>query len=142
MFGFCMPIRRTFCILKPDVAQDAQKVSEIQERLKAHGFLVVAQKKRSLTLAEAELFYAEHSHRPFFKDLCAFMTSGPVVLQVLKAENGVAKYRKLMGATDPRKADAQTLRKDFGASIDHNAVHGSDSLRSAAREIAFFEALR
>ncbi len=133
--------KRTLCILKPDIASDATKVQKVQEILKKAGFTVVRSKVRTLSKAQAEAFYAEHRARPFFGDLCGFISSGPALFQIIKADNGIKKYRELMGATDPKKAAPETLRALFGASIDHNAVHGSDSPKSASREIKFFEKL-
>jgi len=132
-----MAIERTFSIIKPDaVAKNV--VGEIVTRFEKAGLRVVASKMVQLSEREAAGFYAEHSARPFFPALVSFMTSGPVVLQVLEGEGAIAKNRELMGATDPKKADAGTIRADFAVSIDENAVHGSDSETSAAREIAYF----
>ncbi|HEX5360278.1 MAG TPA: nucleoside-diphosphate kinase [Fluviicoccus sp.] len=132
-----MAIERTLSIIKPDaVAKNV--IGEIYSRFEKAGLKIVAAKMKHLSKAEAEGFYAEHSARGFFGDLVAFMTSGPVIIQVLEGENAVATHRDLMGATDPKKADAGTIRADFASSIDENAVHGSDSTTSAAREIAYF----
>jgi nucleoside-diphosphate kinase len=132
-----MAIERTLSIIKPDaVAKNV--IGEIYSRFEKAGLKIVAAKMKQLSKAEAEGFYAEHSARGFFGDLVAFMTSGPVIIQVLEGENAVATHRDLMGATDPKKADAGTIRADFASSIDENAVHGSDSTTSAAREIAYF----
>jgi nucleoside-diphosphate kinase len=132
-----MAIERTLSIIKPDaVAKNV--IGEIYSRFEKAGLKIVAAKMKQLSKAEAEGFYAEHSARGFFGDLVAFMTSGPVIIQVLEGENAVATHRDLMGATDPKKAEAGTIRADFASSIDENAVHGSDSTTSAAREIAYF----
>ena len=132
-----MAIERTLSIIKPDaVAKNV--IGKIVSRFEAAGLKVVAAKLVQLSRAEAEQFYAVHSARPFFKDLVEFMISGPVFVQVLEGENAIAKNRDLMGATDPKKADAGTIRADFADSIDANAVHGSDAPETAANEIAFF----
>jgi len=132
-----MAVQRTFSIIKPDaVAKNV--IGKITTRFEDAGLRVVASKLKQLSKAEAEGFYAEHKERGFFGDLVAFMTSGPVVVQVLEGENAIARNRELMGATDPKKADAGTIRADFAESIDANAVHGSDSEAAAAREIAYF----
>ena len=132
-----MAIERTLSIIKPDaVAKNV--VGQILSRFEAAGLNVVALKMLQLTQEQAEGFYAEHSERPFFKDLVAFMTSGPVTVQVLEGEGAILKNRDLMGATNPQEAAAGTIRADFASSIDANAVHGSDSETSAAREVAYF----
>lgn len=132
-----MAIERTFSIVKPDaVAKNV--IGEIYSRFEKAGLQVIASKMVQLDDEKAGGFYAEHSERPFFKDLVGFMTSGPVMVQVLEGEGAVLKNRDLMGATNPKEADAGTIRADFAESIDANAVHGSDSLESAAREIAYF----
>lgn len=132
-----MPIERTLSIIKPDaVAKNV--VGEIYSRFEKAGLSVVAAKMVRLTDDTAGGFYAEHRERGFFPDLIAFMTSGPVMVQVLEGENAVAKNRELMGATNPAEAAPGTIRADFAKSIDANAVHGSDSANSAAREIAYF----
>jgi nucleoside-diphosphate kinase len=132
-----MAVERTLSIIKPDaVAKNA--VGQILSRFEAAGLQVVALKMQQLSQAQAEGFYAEHSERPFFKDLVAFMTSGPVSVQVLEGEGAILKNRDLMGATNPKEADAGTIRADFATSIDANAVHGSDSETSAAREVSYF----
>ena len=113
-------------------------MGQILSRFEAAGLQVVALKMQQLSQAQAEGFYAEHSERPFFKDLVAFMTSGPVSVQVLEGEGAILKNRDLMGATNPQEAAAGTIRADFATSIDANAVHGSDSETSAAREVAYF----
>ena len=132
-----MSVQRTFSIIKPDaVAKNV--IGEITSRFEKAGLRVVASKMVQLSEREAAGFCAEHSERGFFKDLVAFMTSGPVIVQVLEGENAVLKNRELMGATNPKEAAAGTIRADFAVSIDENAVHGSDSEASAAREIAYF----
>lgn len=132
-----MAIERTLSIIKPDaVAKNV--IGEIYSRFEKAGLKVVAAKMKQLSKAEAEGFYAEHAARGFFPDLVAFMTSGPVMIQALEGEDAVLKHRDLMGATDPKKAEAGTIRADFAVSIDENAVHGSDSTTSAAREVAYF----
>ncbi|MBB1604407.1 MULTISPECIES: nucleoside-diphosphate kinase [unclassified Variovorax] len=132
-----MAIERTLSIIKPDaVAKNV--IGKIVSRFEAAGLKIAAGKLVHLSRAEAEQFYAVHSARPFFKDLVEFMISGPVFVQVLEGENAIAKNRDLMGATDPKKADAGTIRADFADSIDANAVHGSDAPETAAAEIAFF----
>ena len=132
-----MAVQRTFSIIKPDaVAKNV--IGEITTRFEKAGLRVVASKMVQLSEREAGGFYAEHKERPFYADLVSFMTSGPVIVQVLEGEDAIAKNRELMGATNPKEADAGTIRADFSESIDENAVHGSDSEASAAREIAFF----
>lgn len=132
-----MPIERTLSIIKPDaVAKNV--VGQILSRFETAGLKVIAAKMQQLSTAEAEGFYAVHRERPFFKDLVKFMTSGPVMIQVLEGEGAIAKNRELMGATDPKKADAGTIRADFADSIDANAVHGSDAPETAAAEIAYY----
>ncbi|MFZ2726621.1 MAG: nucleoside-diphosphate kinase [Methylococcaceae bacterium] len=132
-----MAIERTFSIIKPDaVAKNV--IGEIYSRFEQNGLRVVAAKMVHLTQAQAEGFYAEHSGRGFFRDLIAFMISGPVMMQVLEGENAVLKHREIMGATNPKEAAAGTIRADFAESIDENAVHGSDALSTAQREIAYF----
>lgn len=132
-----MATERTFSIIKPDaVAKNA--VGAIYSRFEQAGLKIVAARMLQLSQAQAEDFYAEHRERGFFKDLVAFMTSGPVTVQVLEGENAIAQHRLIMGATDPKKAAAGTIRADFADSIDANAVHGSDSVASAVREIAYF----
>jgi nucleoside-diphosphate kinase len=132
-----MAIERTFSIIKPDaVAKNV--IGEIYSRFEKNGLKIVAAKMLHLTQAQAEGFYAEHSERGFFKDLISFMISGPVMMQVLEGENAVLKHREIMGATNPKEAAAGTIRADFAASIDENAVHGSDAAETAKREITFF----
>lgn len=132
-----MAIERTFSIIKPDATR-RNLTGQINARLEAAGLRIVAQKRVRLTRQQAEGFYAVHKARPFFNDLCAFMTSGPVVVQVLEGESAVARNREVMGATDPAKAAAGTIRKDFAESIEANSVHGSDSPENAAIEIKYF----
>ncbi len=128
---------RTLSIIKPDaVAKNV--VGAICDRFEKSGLRIVAAKRIHLTKAQAEEFYDIHRSRPFFNDLVSFMISGPVHVQVLEGENAVAKNREIMGATDPKQAASGTIRADFADSIDANAVHGSDSLENAQREIAFF----
>ena len=132
-----MAIERTLSIIKPDaVAKNV--IGEIYSRFEKGGLKVVAARMMHLSRAEAEAFYGVHRERPFFKDLVAFMISGPVMVQVLEGENAIAKNRDLMGATDPKKAAAGTIRADFADSIDANAVHGSDAPETARQEAAFF----
>jgi nucleoside-diphosphate kinase len=132
-----MAIERTISIIKPDaVAKNA--IGDIYARFEKAGLKIVAARMTHLTQEQAEGFYAEHKERPFFGALVSFMTSGPVMIQVLEGEGAVLKNRDLMGATNPADADAGTIRADFAESIDENAVHGSDSTESAAREIAYF----
>ncbi len=132
-----MAIERTFSIIKPDaVAKNI--IGKIYSRFETNGLRIVASKMVRLNDETAGGFYAEHAERPFFPDLIQFMTSGPVMVQVLEGEGAVAKNRELMGATNPKEADEGTIRADFAESIDANAVHGSDSPESAAREIAYF----
>ncbi|MBP6562221.1 MAG: nucleoside-diphosphate kinase [Neisseriaceae bacterium] len=132
-----MAIERTISIIKPDaVAQNV--IGQIYTRFESNGLKVIAAKMKQLSQADAEGFYAVHKERPFFADLVKFMTSGPVMIQVLEGENAVLKNRELMGATNPKEAEAGTIRADFAKSIDANAVHGSDSLENAAIEMAYF----
>ena len=132
-----MAIERTFSIIKPDaVAKNV--IGEIYSRFEKNGLKIVAAKMLHLTQSQAEGFYAEHSERGFFKDLISFMISGPVMMQVLEGENAVLKHREIMGATNPKEAAAGTIRADFASSIDENAVHGSDAVETAQREIAYF----
>ena len=132
-----MAIEKTISIIKPDaVAKNV--IGEIYSRFEKNGLKVVAAKMKQLSKEDAEGFYAVHKERPFFNDLVSFMTSGPVMIQVLEGENAVLKNRELMGATNPKEAAAGTIRADFAESIDANAVHGSDSLEKAAIEIAYF----
>ncbi len=132
-----MAVERTLSIIKPDaVAKNV--IGRIYSRFEESGLKVIAAKMVSLSRAEAEGFYAVHRERPFFKDLVAFMASGPVMVQVLEGDSAIAKNRELMGATDPKKAAAGTIRADFADSIDANAVHGSDSAATAKVEIEYF----
>ena len=132
-----MAVQRTFSIIKPDaVAKNV--IGKIVSRFESNGLKVVASKMKHLSRQEAEGFYAVHRERPFFKDLVDFMISGPVVLQVLEGEDAIAKNRALMGATDPKKAEAGTIRAEFAEDIEANSVHGSDAADTAAQEIAFF----
>lgn len=132
-----MAIERTISIVKPD-AVGKNVIGKIYSRFEDNGLKIVAAKMKHLSRAEAEGFYAVHKERPFFNDLVNFMTSGPVMIQVLEGENAVAKNREIMGATNPKDAAAGTIRADFAESIDENAVHGSDSAENAAIEIAYF----
>ncbi len=132
-----MAIERTLSIIKPDATR-RNLTGAVNERFERAGLRIVAQKRLRLTQTVAEQFYAVHAQRPFYQSLVSFMISGPVVVQVLEGENAVAKNREVMGATDPSKADAGTIRKDFAESIEANSVHGSNSAENAAQEIAFF----
>ncbi len=132
-----MAVERTFSIVKPD-AVAANNIGEIYSRFEKNGLRIVAAKMMQLSKEKAEGFYAEHSERGFFNDLVSFMTSGPVMVQVLEGEGAILKNRDLMGATNPKDAAAGTIRADFATSIDENAAHGSDSAESAAREISYF----
>ena len=132
-----MAMERTFSIIKPDaVAKDV--IGEIVCRFEKAGLRIVASRMEHLTVDKAKGFYAEHDGKGFFQDLVNYMSSGPVVVQVLEGEGAIALNRQLMGATNPADADAGTIRADFAESIEANAVHGSDSLESAAREISYF----
>jgi len=132
-----MAVERTFSIIKPDaVAKNA--IGQILARFEAAGLKIIAARMMHLSRAQAEGFYAVHRERPFFKDLVDFMISGPVLVQVLQGDDAILKNRELMGATDPKKAAKGTIRADFAASIDANAVHGSDAPETARSEIAFF----
>ena len=132
-----MAVEQTLSILKPDATR-RNLTGAINAKLEAAGLRIVAQKRAHLTREQIEGFYAVHKARPFFNDLCSFMISGPVVLQVLEGENAVLKNRDIMGATNPANAAAGTIRKEFAESIEANSVHGSDSLENAAIEIAYF----
>jgi nucleoside-diphosphate kinase len=132
-----MPLQRTFCIIKPD-AIEKRRGGAILALLEERGFQVLALKRLHLTKPVAEGFYAVHKARPFFGELVTFMTRSPVIVAVLEREDAVAEYRKVMGATDPAKADAGTIRKLHGSNVGENAVHGSDSLENAGIEIAYF----
>ena len=132
-----MAVERALSIIKPDaVAKNV--IGDIVSRFEKADLKVVAMKMVHLSDEQAGGFYAEHKERPFFKDLVSFMTSGPVIVQVLEGEDAVTKNRDLMGATNPKDAEAGTIRADFAQTIDENAVHGSDSTESAAREVAYF----
>ncbi|HEV2302549.1 MAG TPA: nucleoside-diphosphate kinase [Stellaceae bacterium] len=132
-----MAIERTLSIIKPD-ATARNLTGAINDRFEKRGLRIVAQKRLRLSIETAERFYAVHATRPFYRDLVRFMSSGPVVAQVLEGEDAVARNREIMGATDPAKADQGTIRNDFALSIEANSVHGSDSPENAAQEIAFF----
>ena len=132
-----MAIERTFSIIKPDATR-RNLTGAINAVIENAGLKIVAQKRIRMTREEAETFYAVHKERPFFGELVAFMISGPVVVQVLEGENAVAKYREVMGATNPANAAEGTIRKDFAASIEANAIHGSDGPDTAAFEISYF----
>ena len=132
-----MAVERTLSIVKPDaVAKNI--IGQIYSRFESAGLNIVAARMRHLSLREAEGFYAVHRERPFFRDLVRFMTSGPIMVQVLEGEHAIARNRELMGATDPKKAKNGTIRADFAESIDANAVHGSDGPETARTEIAYF----
>ncbi len=132
-----MALERTFSIIKPDaVAKNI--IGKIYSRFETNGLKIVASKMLHLTREQAEGFYGVHKERPFFKDLCDFMTSGPVMVQVLEGEDAIAKNREIMGATNPKDAAEGTIRADFAETVDENAVHGSDAPETAAEEIAFF----
>jgi nucleoside-diphosphate kinase len=132
-----MAIERTFSILKPDATR-RNLTGAINAKFEAAGLRIVAQKRIHMTTAQAEAFYGVHSERGFFRDLVTFMTSGPVVVQVLEGENAMAANREIMGATNPANAAPGTIRKEFAESIEANSVHGSDSLENAAIEMAYF----
>lgn len=132
-----MALERTLSIIKPDAVKK-NVIGKILARFEAAGLRVIAARMMHLSRAEAEGFYAVHRERPFFRDLVDFMISGPVMVQVLEGDNAIARNRDLMGATDPRKAEKGTIRADFAASIDANAVHGSDAPDTARVEIAYF----
>jgi nucleoside-diphosphate kinase len=132
-----MALERTLSIVKPDGVRK-NLIGDVLRRFESAGLRIVAARMRQLTLTEAEGFYAVHRERPFFRDLCRYMTSGPVLVQVLEGEGAVARNREIMGATDPKKADRGTIRADLASSIEENVVHGSDSVDNAAREIAYF----
>ncbi|WP_186646795.1 nucleoside-diphosphate kinase [Fluviispira vulneris] len=132
-----MIMERTFSIIKPDGVK-RNIIGKILTKIEESGLRIVATKTMHMSRREAEQFYAVHSARPFFGELCEYMTSGPVVVSVLEGANAVSAYRELMGATDPSKANKGTIRADFGLSIGENTVHGSDSLENAAIEVAYF----
>jgi len=130
-------MERTFSIIKPDAVKK-HGIGKVLARIEEGGLRVVAGRYLRLTRAQAEAFYAVHEARPFFGDLCTFMTSGPVFVSVLEGENAVTRYREILGATDPAKAGPGSVRKDFGTDVEKNAAHGSDAPETAAEEIAFF----
>lgn len=132
-----MAIQRTFSIIKPD-ATARNLTGKINAKIEGAGLRIIAQKRVHLSREQAEGFYGVHKERPFFNDLVSFMISGPVVVQVLEGENAIAKYRDVMGATNPENAEAGTIRKEFAESIEANSVHGSDAPETAAEEIKFF----
>jgi nucleoside-diphosphate kinase len=132
-----MAVERTLSIIKPDATR-RNLTGAINDRFEKHGLRIVAQKRMRLSTELAERFYEVHAQRPFYRSLVTSMTTGPVVVQVLEGEDAVARNREVMGATDPAKAAAGTIRKDFAESIEANSVHGSDSPENAAQEIAFF----
>lgn len=132
-----MAIERTLSIIKPDATR-RNLTGKINTRFEEAGLRIVAQKRLRLTREQTEKFYAVHAERAFYKNLCDFMTSGPVVVQVLEGENAIARNREIMGATNPANAAEGTIRKDFGESVEANSVHGSDGPDTAAMEIAFF----
>jgi nucleoside-diphosphate kinase len=132
-----MTVERTLSIVKPDGVR-SNVIGEVYRRFEKAGLSIVAARMTRLSTAQAEAFYTVHRERPFFRDLVAFMTSGPVMVQVLEGPNAVAKNREIMGATDPKKAAPGTIRADLASSIDRNVVHGSDSVENAATEVAFF----
>ncbi len=130
-------MERTLAIVKPDAVRRGL-TGDILKRIEASGLTIAAMRKIHLSRADAEKFYDVHKARPFFSGLCDYMTSGPVVIAVLQGDNAIVRWRQLMGATDPKKADAGTIRKDFGIDVEQNATHGSDAPETAAQEIAFF----
>ena len=132
-----MATERTLSIIKPDATR-RNLTGKVNACLETAGLRIVAQKRLQLTQAQAEVFYAVHRERPFYRDLVTFMTSGPIVAQVLEGESAVMRNRDVMGATDPKKAAAGTIRAEFGENIEANSMHGSDSTENAATEIAFF----
>ncbi len=132
-----MAIQRTFSIIKPD-ATKRNITGKVNAKIEEAGLRIIAQKRIQLSKEQAGGFYAVHKERPFYNDLVEFMMSGPVVVQVLEGENAIAKYREVMGATNPSEADAGTIRAEFAESIDANTVHGSDAPETAAEEIPFF----
>ena len=132
-----MTIERTLSIIKPDGVQK-NLIGEVYRRFEQAGLKVIAARMLHLSTAQAEAFYAVHRERPFYRDLVNYMTTGPVIAQVLEGENAIETHRRIMGATDPKKAEAGTIRKDFAASIEENVVHGSDAAETARQEISFF----
>lgn len=132
-----MAVERTLSIVKPDgVARNL--IGDVYRRFESAGLCIIGARMMHLTRSQAEGFYAVHRERPFFRDLCVYMTSGPVMVQVLEGESAVLRHREIMGATDPKKAAPGTIRADLATSIEENVVHGSDSAENAAREIAYF----
>ena len=132
-----MPVERTLSIVKPD-GVSRNLIGDVYRRFESAGLRIIGARMMRLTQSQAEGFYAVHRERPFFRDLCSYMTSGPVMVQVLEGESAVARHRDIMGATDPKKAAPGTIRADLASSIEENVVHGSDSAENAAREIAYF----
>ena len=132
-----MAVERTLSIVKPD-GVSRNLIGDVYARFERAGLRIIGARMMHLTRSEAEGFYAVHRERPFFRDLCAYMTSGPVMVQVLEGESAVARHREVMGATDPKKAAPGTIRADLATSIEENVVHGSDSAENAAREIAYY----
>jgi|TARA_B100000809_G_C14949139_1_gene463222 nucleoside-diphosphate kinase len=132
-----MAVERTLSILKPDATR-RNLTGAINQRFEDSGLSIIAQRRLRLTLEQAQQFYAVHAERAFYGELCTYMTSGPIVAQVLEGENAVIRHREVMGATNPANADEGTIRKDFGESVEANSVHGSDSPENAAIEIAYF----
>jgi len=132
-----MAVERTLSILKPDATR-RNLTGAINKRFEDSGLSIIAQRRLRLTLEQAQQFYAVHAERAFYGELCTYMTSGPIVAQVLEGENAVIRHREVMGATNPANADEGTIRKDFGESVEANSVHGSDSPENAAIEIAYF----
>jgi nucleoside-diphosphate kinase len=132
-----MTIEKTLGLIKPDGIERG-KQGQLIDKILQNGFKITAMKQLRLTKSQAEGFYAEHSARPFFQSLCGSMISGPIIAMTLEKENAIADWRKLMGATDPAKADPGTIRKDFAVNLEKNTVHGSDSAQSAAREVPYF----
>lgn len=130
-------IEQTLAIVKPDAVR-RRLTGDILKRIESSGLKIVAMRKLHLTRTDAERFYDVHKSRPFFSGLCDYMTSGPVVIAVLEGEGAILKWRQLMGATDPKKADPGTIRKDFGLDVEQNSTHGSDAHETAATEISFF----
>ncbi len=130
-------IEQTLSIIKPD-AVERNLENEIKQMFKDNGFQIVKEKKIQIEKSEAELFYKVHETKPFYNDLCAYLSSGPIIVMILEGENAVLGNRKLMGATNPKEADENTIRKLYGISIDKNSVHGSDSVENAKKEIEFF----
>jgi nucleoside-diphosphate kinase len=132
-----MSLERTLSIIKPDAVKK-NLIGKINAKIESSNLRIIAQKMLWITLEQAEKFYAVHAERSFFLDLCTFMSSGPIVAQVLEGNNAVVRYREIMGATNPINAEVGTIRKDFAESVDKNAVHGSDSIKNAIDEISFF----